>query len=58
MEKHLFKPCIEIVAPAQVEAVEQGQQQLLAQGDGGVQRHGLVELLVECPLREGGDSLD
>ncbi len=58
VEKHLLQPCIEIVAPAQVEEIEQWQQQLFAQRDGRIQGHGLVELLVEGALRQRCDGFD
>ncbi|MCY1436449.1 hypothetical protein D9M71_525750 [compost metagenome] len=50
VEKHLLQPSVEVIAPALVEHVEERQQQLFAQGDCRVQRHGLVKLLVEGAL--------
>ena len=58
MEKHLFQLRIEVTTPAQVEEVEQRQQQLFAQGNGRVQGHGLVELLVKGALGQVGNGLD
>ena len=50
VEKRLFQLRIEVIAPPQVEEVEQWQQQLFAQGNGRVQGHGLVKLLVKGAL--------
>ncbi|MNI55574.1 hypothetical protein D3C73_1105340 [compost metagenome] len=57
MEEHLFEPGIEVIAPTLPQAIEQWQQQFLAQGDGRIQRHGLIELLVEAALGQVGDGL-